>query len=74
MSGSPDGRVSSAFRADREKRMTQTTAGVNPDLPAQRSASVPADAPPRSAACVLGPYNGLDTGSAAADPMSEPYC
>ena len=64
------GDTSSSFRADREKGMTQTTAGVNPDPPAQRSASVPADAPPRNPACVLGPYGGMDTGGVP-DPMAE---
>ena len=73
MSGSPQGRVSGAFKADREKRMTQTTAGVNPDPPAQRSASVPADAPPAYPGCMLGPYNGLDTGGVT-DPMAGMGC
>jgi hypothetical protein len=70
MAGDPSGRTSPAFRADREKGMTQTTAGVNPNPPAQRSASVPADAPPMSAAaCLLGPASGLDTGGVT-DPMA----
>jgi hypothetical protein len=73
LSGQPAGRVSGAFKADREKQMTQTTAGVNPNPPARRSASVPADAPPMSGGCLLSPCNGMDTGGAP-DPMAGAGC
>lgn len=73
MSGDPAGRRSSAFKADREKGMTQATAGVRTDPPASRSASVPADAPPRYPGCILGPYSGMDTGGVP-DPMAEAGC
>lgn len=73
MSGDPSGRTSPSFKADREKGMTQTTAGVSPNPPAQHSASVPADAPPRYPGCILGPYSGMDTGGVP-DPMAEAGC
>jgi hypothetical protein len=56
------GDTSSDFKADRAKQVTQTV-GANPDPPANRSRSVPADAapPPYSEPgdCVFGPYDGL---------------
>jgi hypothetical protein len=53
----PSGTVTSNFKADREKQVTQTV-GVNPAPPATRSQSVPADAPPIPD-CIIGPYSGL---------------
>lgn len=44
------------FRADRDQQMTATT-GTNPDPPAKRSASAPADSVP-PAQVALGPYPG----------------
>jgi hypothetical protein len=60
--GTDVGDTSSNFQGDREKQVTQTV-GVNPDPPATRSQSAPADSvPPLAPAdCLLGPYAGLDT-------------
>ena len=57
-------RRTSDFRPDRGKKASgaQQTAGVNPDPPAQRSRSVPADAPPQVADCLLAPYYGMQAG------------
>lgn len=52
-------RRTSDFHPDRDKQVTQTV-GVNPNPPAQRSASVPADAPPMVADCILAPFSGMD--------------
>jgi len=56
------GDKSSNFRGDREKQVTQTV-GMNPEPPARRSQSAPADSvPPAYMApgdCAFGPYDGL---------------
>lgn len=49
------GQRSADFHPDRDK---QVTVGVNPDPPAKRSASAPADSVPPFA-CLLGPYTGM---------------
>jgi hypothetical protein len=55
------GQKTSNFKGDREKQVTQT-AGANPDPPASRSRSAPADSVPPGvpADCLIGPYSGLD--------------
>lgn len=52
---------SSNFKGDREKQVTQTV-GANPDPPANRSQSAPADSVPPAIPgdCLIGPYDGLE--------------
>lgn len=53
------GQRSSDFHPGKDKQVTQA-AGTKTDPPARRSASVPADSVPPFAACLLGPYTGMD--------------